>query len=398
MDSSQRILFGKFPRAVGVTTPDYGSMELRQYLVHSELEMDGVISKVKSERNLYSSLSAYNPVKVDGDFEGCAVNADKVSFDFDSPAKAHEDQDIRWSSTLIPDEASDKEVIEMMRCDDDVRDAVLGDICHDVRELAQACNADGIPVLGVFSGLGIHLHQLREPTKSRPGDKMLSTCNKWVSELNLSCADEKASGRPFRIMRMPNVERICHSDDAKTGLYTIPLKAAELAEIEPEMLLDLSASPRPTIGSEPDSRPSMKVHEDYLGPGYEDGVGQEKMRPMPEVTPGDEFAQTIIKEIVQMPCVYERAFGRNPPNDVRVKLGIMMLNADYSPEEITRLLAKLNWVDFDRDVTEYQLKKLRENGKGDWSCKTMQAKGLCTRADDKHECPTYGYRGGNDPT
>lgn len=407
MDHAQELLFGEFPRAMGVTTPDIETHELRQYLVHSSLEFDGVLDKVRGDRNIYSSISAYNPVKVDGDFEGNAILADKVSFDFDSPAKAepedYPDKDPeekpRWEHPLIPEQADDAWVIKRMREDSEIREAVLGDVCYQVRELARACIEDDVPTIGVFSGFGIHVHQLYQETMSRPSDKMLSTCNKWTSELKLPLADERASGRPFRIMRVPNVERVSHTEDGtkSTGLYTIPLRAAEMAEIEPKELLDKSRSPRPTIGSEPASRPEMKVEEEYLGPGYQDGVGQEKMRPIPDHGVEDEFAEMLVKEICQMPCVYERALARNPPNDIRVKMGIMFLNAGYSPEETAGIIARLGWVDYDRDTTEYQLKKLQESGKGDWSCKTMQAKGLCTRADEKRDCPTYGYRGGNKP-
>ena len=409
MDSAQRLLFGRFPRAVGVTTPGYSDMELRQYLVHSKTEFDSVIEKTEGRRNLYSSLSAYEPVRVNGHFDGSAVVGDKVSIDFDSSAKAPSEADEWWQHPLIPEFASDVEVIEMMRDDPEVLNAVLEDVCYNARKLATACIEKDIPIIGVFSGLGIHVHQLREVTKSRVGDKMLSTCNRWVSELGLSCADEKASGRPFRIMRIPNVERICHQTthadgepgsgftSEPTGIYQIPLKAAELAQIRPRELLDLSACPRPDIGSEPPSRPELKVQEEYLGPGKEDGVGQEKMRPIPTTSKADDFYKELVKDIVQMPCVYERALGRNPPNDVRVKLGIMLLNADYSVEEANRIISKLNWVDYDSEVTRYQLESLKESGKGDWSCKTMQAKGLCTRADEKEECPTYGYQGGNVP-
>lgn len=407
MDSAQQLLFGEFPRAVGVTTPDWQDMELRQFLVHSELEFDGVIDEVAGDRNLYSSISAYIPSKSDGEFAGCAVQADKVSFDFDSPAKAEPDdypntdpdEKPNWEHPLIPERASDKDVIAKMRTDSEIREAVLGDVCFQARQLAQTCLDENIPLLGVFSGFGLHVHLLHEPTMSRPSDKLLSTCNKWTTELNLALADERASGRPFRIMRIPNVERVDHSGDSpvSTGIYTVPLRAGELAEIRPGELLDLARQPRPSIGSEPRSRPEMKVHEDYLGPGWDEGAGQEKMRPIPDESVDDELAQVIIKDIVQMPCVYERAFGRNPPNDVRVKLGIMLLNADYTPETATDLIGRLGWVDFDRDTTLYQLRKLKESGKGDWSCKTMQAKGLCTRADDKQACPTYGYEGGNKP-
>lgn len=406
MDRIQSLLFGKFPRAVGVTTPNWDDTELKQFLVHSGTEFDGVMENALGEQNLYSSISAFKPVDNDGEYDGNAVLADKVSFDFDSSAKLSEEEKSEygpdeetpnWSHPQIPEFASDAKVIEGMRKDEDIRQAVLGDVCNNVRRLAQEMNGEGVPIVGVFSGFGIHVHMLHQETMSRPSDKMASICRKWTVELNLACSDERASGRPFRIMRVPNVERICHATDTQTGLYTIPLTASELAEIDPTELMTLSHSPRRSIGLERRSRPEMKVQEDYLGPKYEDGdVGQEKMRPVPD-TEDQGVAEALIKKYTRMPCVYERAIGRNPPNDVRVKLGIMLLNAGLSPSEATDLIAKLGWVDFDRSTTKYQLEKLRESGKGDWSCRTMQAKGLCTRADDKLECPTYGYQGGNDP-
>lgn len=407
MDAAQSLLFGEFPRAMGVTTPNAANMELRQFLVHSKTEFDGVVEDTAGEHNLYSSISAYEPVKVDGKFEGCAVRGDKVSFDFDTPAKADPEEypDLdpedkpRWDHPEIPDHATDKQVLSMMRRKESMREEVLSDVCWNVRELTKAANANDIPCLGVFSGFGVHVHIFHEETMSRVGDKMLSTANWLTSTLNLALADERATGRPFRIMRIPNVERVDHeAEDESTGVYTVPLRADEMVEITPTRLMDLSQSPRLNIGSSPGwqglSRPELKVRSEYLGPG-DSGVGQEKMRPIPEQSVDDELAAELVKRICRMPCVYERALTRNPPNDVRVKMGIMFLNAGYSPEETTDIISKLGWVDFDRNTTEYQLKKLEESGKGDWSCKTMQAKGLCTRADNKEECPTYGYRGGN---
>ncbi len=402
MNRVTRELFGHFPRAVGVTTPS-SDADLRQYLVHSEREFEEVVNKVEGRRNLYASISSYVPAH-NGSFKGCAVRADKVSFDFDSSAKAHPDAEPDWSHPVIPDHADDYSIVEKMKESYDVRDAVLGDVCRDVRKLAQECMDREIPILGVFSGFGIHVHQLREPTKSRPGDKMLSTANKWVEELGLTCVDERASGRPFRIMRVPNIERVDHftvedgsHETTPTNIFTVPLTAEEMADIDPDELVDMSRTPRLEVSTPTVGRKELKVQEDHLGPGYEDGVGQEKMRPIPDADNVDEFAEVIVKEVVKMPCVYERALGRNPPNDVRVKMGIMFLNAGYSVRETTNVIAQLNWVDFDRDVTRYQLKQLKKSGKGDWSCSTMAGKGLCVRADDMESCPTVGYQGGNSP-
>ena len=404
LDSSQRVLFGQeFPRAVGVTTPE-GKNSLRQYIVNSKTELELVLDRVSGERNLYCSISAYIPITTDEGYEGNAVSIDKVSFDLDSSAKADPNMAIKWSDPSIPDYASDTQVAGMMNDDPDILHAVLGDVCDDAREMANECISSNIPLVGVFSGFGIHMHQLYSETKRRPNDKMISTYNQWVDTMDLKCIDERASGKPFRIMRFPNVERVCHDgvgtsypETEPLGLFTVPIRRRELADITPEDLMGMSPHPRRIDGIEPPSRPEISVQEGYLGPMNPNGSDQSDMRDVPDECVTDSFAKELVKDITKMPCVYERAFGSNPPNDVRVKMGIMFLNAGFSPSEATEIFARLDWVDFDRDITQYQLEKLQYSGKGDWSCNTMQTKGLCTRADNKTDCETYGYIGGNTP-
>ncbi|PHQ43921.1 hypothetical protein Z052_01925 [Halorubrum sp. C191] len=393
-----RTLFGEFPRAVGVSDP-YGDGGLRQYLVNSASEMKGVIEQVRNERNLYASVASYQPLVDGGEYVGNAVAIDKVSFDLDSAAKAAPDADRRWAHPLIPDDARDGDIIERMRTDADVRDAVLGDVCDDARQLARASRDADIPVCGVFSGLGLHVHQLYESTASRPGLKVQTNARRWVSELELPTVDSRATGREYRILRVPNLRRVDHSGGTSipTAAVQVPLTGEELADITPEELLDLADSPRPSLSIGAEERPELTVREAYKGPDA-DEFGQEQMREVPEVTAVDnEVAERVIREMTEMPCVYERALGRNPPNDVRVQLGTLLLASGMTPAEAGELIAQLGWADYDRDVTEYQLESLYENNTGTWSCSTLMNKGLCTRADDPESCPMYGYPGGDTP-
>jgi hypothetical protein len=149
----------------------------------------------------------------------------------------------------------------------------------------------------------------------------------------------------------------------------------------------------------PDERPEMPLYSDYAGPDKKSGedLGQDKMRSLPEGTNANEFSKMLVEKICPMPCVHERAIGRNPPHDVRVKVGVMFLAAGYSVNDTLEVIRGLNWIDFDKETTRANLETIAKNGKGDYSCRTMQSKGLCVRADNKPECEAYGYRGGNEP-
>lgn len=362
--------------------------------------MDGVLDQVSSKRNVYASVSWYQPWRDGNTYSGYSVQSDKVSFDFDSSAKAESEADSRWDHPSIPDDESDAWIINRMRDDSDLREAVLGDVCEEVQQLAIGSREASIPVFGVFSGFGIHLHQLYEETNHRVEDKLASNARKWIDELDLQTVDEKASGKQFRIMRFPNTERIIHGAEIEqSGIFQIPLTGSELCSVTPDDLIGLSDLPRHIDVSESVSRISMSIHEEYIGPNEKDSekIDQEIMRSAPSTQIGSDLAQTIIKDITKMPCVYERALSRNPSNEVRVKLGAMLLNAGFSPMEATDIISEIGWIDFDRSVTRYQLEKLLESGKGDFSCQSMRMKGLCVRADNPRDCPMYGYTGGNVP-
>lgn len=400
MDRSQEILFGSMPRSVGVTTPEEEGQELLQYpsLIHSQNELDGILAKVSGNRNVYVSVSSYDQHKENGQYRGYTVCSSQVSYDLDSSAKAEENTDCRWNHPSIKNGAGDRWVADRIRGDSEIQDAVLGDVCMNARELARESMADGIPVVGIFSGFGLHIHQLFQKATERVSEKLESISRKWISDLSLGTADPKASGQPFRIMRYPNVERIIHDAQREsTGIFTIPLSGSELADITPDELVELSCSPRVPDGLTPDSRPSMEVQSDYLGPGPDSELGQEAMRSMPDQEMGTEFIKALVKDVVKLPCVYKRALTRNPPNDVRVKFGIHFLNAGYSVSEITDIIREIGWKNFDRETTKYQLKSLKKSGKGDWSCRTLRSKGLCVCADEPRSCDTYGYQGGNSP-
>ena len=396
VDSSVRLLFGNFPRWVGLSKPH--AEGLWQFPVTSILEFEEVVNSANCNKNIYSSISAVKPVVRDGAYQGNAVEVDKVFYDFDSPAKAEREDPEDWQHPDIPDHAADSEVFELMRDDPDVLDAVLGIPCQEASKLAEASVEAGIPVVGSFSGFGIHVHQLYEPTMREPKARVKSTGNKYITELDLQTADDAVVGDHHRITRVPNVGRVDHDMEGEVCVYTVPLTQSELLELSPEGVLSLGSEPRLGLLSEPNDRPKMKLYEDYVVSNDEDvDVSQDDMHPLPDTSNATAFAKQVIKDVIRMPCVYEHSFSTNPLNPVRVKLGIMMLNAGMTISECDTLIRELGWIDYDSEFTRYQLKKLKESGRGDWGCKTMQSKGLCVNANDPESCETYGYRGGNTP-
>ena len=396
VDTSTRLLFGTFPRWVGLSKPhDSG---LWQFPVTSILEFEEVVNSANGVKNIYSSISAVRPVVSEGTYQGNAVEVDKVYYDFDSPAKAEREDPEDWQHPDIPDHASDRQVFDMMRDDPDILDAVLGIPCQEASILAEESKADGIPTVTVFSGFGIHVHQLYEPTFREPKARVKSTGNKYISELNLQTADDAVVGDDHRITRVPNVSRVDHDGGGDVGVYTVPMTQSETIDVTPEGLLSLAEEPRHDLLSAPSDRPELKLYQDYVtSQDDNESVDEEDMLPVPDMSNASDFAKTVVEDIVKMPCVYEHAFATNPLNAVRVKLGAMMLSAGLTVRECDMLIRELGWIDYEKDVTRYQLKKLKESGRGDFGCSTMQQKGLCVRADNPETCETHGYRGGNTP-
>lgn len=392
MDLVQEMLFGEFPRSVGVTTPDR-SGELTQYFVHSSDEMESIANEVDGQRNLYSSLCSFSPVRNDnGGVKGTSVLVDKLSYDFDSSAKG---ESSRWNHPEIPDDAGDRWVSRRMFVDTDVREAVLGDVCDDVRRLAQCCKDSEIPVLGVFSGFGIHVHQLVEETRENVKEKLSTTCEKYISDLSLSTVDRQASGQTVRLMRYPNIDRVVHGSELfNTGIRMIPMSVDDLCGVSPQWLIS-NCQERRRVSRPSVSRPSLEIHEDYRNDGSSDRSESLGMRSMPDEQVDDDFLSFLVRDIVKLPCVSERALGSNPPNAIRVKLAVHFLMAGFSVDDITDVIEQLNWDNFDWETTRYQVEKLKESGKGDWSCSTMQSKGFCVKGESCEKCPTEGYRGGN---
>ena len=362
-------LFGGFPRRVGVP---------HQWWVFSEGEFDLYRDHVDGQSNVYAAV-ARRPV-------GGKLRMDKVHYDLDSTAK-DENGDWRLFGSEEPDDA---EVVERMRENPDVRDAILGDVCDDAQKIAQASLEDNVPLVGVFSGFGIHVYQLYQERKD-PDRAVGSTARKYIDKASLRTYDPRIVGEVMRIMRVPNCERV--TDDGKRcNIVTIPITAEEMADVTPEWLLEKSYEKRrvdPDIGP----KPNMLVHDEYVERGREPAENV-RQRDMGDTVEVDGILEYVLKEYLQMPCMYERVQQRNPDHKVRMNCAILLYNCGLTPDEVHDLYRRIGWFDYKPEVTKKQLKNIWEGRYSEMSCATLRAKGFCTRMDDPTECPTFNWSGG----
>lgn len=383
MRTAQEELFGGFPRRVG--TPN-------QFWVFSETQFDHFVDSIDGRRNAYVTV---NRLPIDTDSPSLFdVETDKVFFDFDGDKSA-----LPQGEDTPADEA-----IAAMRSDPDLADEVLGEAVSDARRLAERSIHDGIPVLGVFSGFGVHVHQLYQPTAEGVYTKTASTAHRYIDMLDLQTADPNVIDNGQRICRVPNVERVTTPgprgevrDGRGTDLWTIPLNKNSLQTMSVGWLLDMSKEPLYLNNTYVDDRPEMGVFTDYVEDltRGEDGWGEAQPVEERETSePSQRDARTLLEELVRMPCMVERLDQPNPSHTVRVNGAVMLFNVGLNPPEVLSLFQRLNWTDWDRKTTKKHLNHIYRNGYSDQNCSTLRRKGLCV-VDDATECPCYGWSGGD---
>lgn len=392
MDAIQDELFGQAPRRVG--TPE-------QHWVFSPGQVDHFIDSVDGRRNAYATLGWWdfdNIRDTDRGREAPPV-CDKVLFDLDSPAKSDKDGE-DWA--VFDHDPPDDEVVEWMRNDPDLADEILGQVCEDARKLTRRSRNDNVPVVGVYSGFGIHVHQLYQPLQD-PVVAMSTTANRYIDRLNLQTPDREILGQQERICRIPNCERIAGSvidhrvtDGRSCNLVTIPLTASELASVTVEWLLEQSHKARSIAPPDHAERPEMRVWDDYET-GKED-VADVPPRPMGDGDTSigeDDDLRWLFERLLRMPCLVERILDDpNPDHDVRVYATIQLLNTGLTPQTVVNLYSRINWIDYDREETMKHVRSIYRNGYSDKSCQTLRAKGICTRSESPEDCPTFGWSHG----
>lgn len=380
MDAYQALLFGQAPRRVG--TPN-------QHWVYHPDQVAYFIDRVNGEYNAYATVGWW-------DFDEDAAISDKVLYDLDSPAKAGNAEVGDWSIYHGPvaEEPPADEVIEEMRANPALAEEILGPVCEDARRLARRSRNDNVPLVGVYSGFGIHIHQLFEPTL-HPDTAMESTALRYEAECDLETADD-LEGEPDRLCRIPNCQRV--AEDRPCNLYTVPLTGAELASVEPEWLLDVSHSPRTEPAPDVADRPEMHVWDDYQPSTPVEIAPGEAAEPRP-LNPAegvdDDDLRWFMENLLGMPCMVSYLLDDpNPDHMIRVNATTMLFNSGLTPQTVVKLYRAINWVDWDAAETRKQVNHIYQNGYSDMSCRRLRAEGYCAHDEEPEDCPTYGWQGG----
>ncbi len=379
MDTAQQIIFGEsgFPRTVAHASNGH----LQQFFIHSIGAFDMFFKHNRSDKNLYSSICRFR-----SDMRHITGS---VPFDFDSPLK-----------DSVFETNSDREKVERMREDGELANKVLGEVWKDAQSLVRFCKSKSIPVVSVFSGLGVHCHVLYQE-ETEPVKRKTSISNWFVDECGLNTHDRQIIPDTRRILRIPNSQRVDKGDG--TGVWCIPITEDEVLNNSVHDLLQRCSSPKDIPYHDryrPENRPEMELKEGYEDPDVEEVrsvelKGQDINQEIPELT------EWIIRNSIPFPCVQERVLSANPHHMVRFNAAAFLLQSGYSPSEVIDILGNVGWVDYDKGITTKMVKSIYRNGYSETSCNTMYNLGLCVHSeeiekfsDDPSDCETYKYTSG----
>lgn len=373
LGAANRTLFGETPRYVGLVGPELGERG-NQFIAFDRTLFKKFLDSNYGERNMYTRISHID--------NGSAV-LDEVFLDLD--VEKPDDAD-SWEMDVIP----------KMREDRLVADDVLGDVIEDARRVGRYLQAQDWPAIGVFSGLGIHIHILTE-SKSQPDRALETMVKKIEDEADLQTVDERGArqGDYNRLCRIANCPRIA-ADGYPLNLYTVPLTVDELTDLTAEWLLDVSSEPR-QIQQPRKERPPLEVQDEYEATTEANVVDVEakEMAESVSLNQLDEQLESFVKDVLRMPCMYERLLTRNPDHDVRLNCAVLLFNCGFDVKEVKDLYSSLGWFDYDPEVTESHLEHIYEKGYSSMSCQTIQDKGLCVyERDERPDCKTFGWKGG----
>jgi len=376
MDDAQSVIFGEFPREAA--TPE-------RFMLFNEEHFDRYLEKCINRYNLYSSVASINK-------HGYVF--DKIYYDCDTLCKENGDV----SHEKVSPSMTDADIFSLMRQDKEFADDILWPVIQDVRKLVEQSISDGLDVVGVFSGYGIHVYQFYQP-KLNPQKELYSTIHKYKSELSLNTVDGKVHD-VRRIMRIPNVPRMCGEENKyETGVWTIPLTADEMLQVDSQWLLHHSKGPRSLsvkdFNVNPSEAPEMNVYKEHLDSFTRIEEVQAEPRELLEHEIADENIIWLLENVLKMPCMYEHAMQPNPNHEIRVNFAVMMFNLGYNINETHAIIRKLNWKDYNRETTMEQLRQIYRRKYADMSCKTLMTRGYCVYYGEEQECPTYKWSGGN---
>lgn len=375
MDTASQILYNGFPRSVAAAEGG----DLIQHYVHSWSEWEVFVEHNKPDKNLYCNIARMRQ-------DMRTVNH-TVPFDFDSPLK----------DSIFEEGTTDGEKIARMRQDSDLAYKILGEVWDDAQSLVRGCKEEDIPVITVFSGLGVHSYLLfRE--KVEPIEEKVTTSMHFVEKCDLSTYDRKIISDIKRILRIPNSQRVDRNGPASS--WCIPMTEAEVLNNSLMDLLERCSSPK-TIPYhhryKMENRPRMEVYDD-VDLDETDNAGSIEYKGDVEIPENLEY---IIENCIPLPCVRKRFLSRNPDHMIRFAGVAHLFQAGFELGEVQEIISQIGWIDYDRETTKKQTESIWKNRYSELPCSKLQSLGLCVYSpefeefsNDKKDCETYRYTSG----
>jgi len=377
MQAAQRILCNGFPRTVAAG--ENGS--LKQHFVHSESEFDLYFEHNRPNLNVYMNIARFRE-------DMRSVTGD-IPFDFDAPMK----------DSAFSEDITDKQKIDRMREDEQLAEKILGPVWDDVRALVRQCREKKIPVISVFSGLGVHCHMLFQE-RVNPTKEKITTSKHFVDELGLETYDRQIITDTRRVLRVPNSQRIEYGEPC--GVWCIPMTEDEVLHNSLHDVLERSTSPK-SIGYHDRyreaNRPQMQVYEEINRD--EDAVGSVPLEERDIDSTVPENIAYIVRSCIPLPCVRERFLQSNPSHMIRFSGVVWLFQAGFRPSEVRGIIRRIGWVDYDEHETKRQVNSVWKNRYSELSCSSLQTLGLCVHgpgfdsfSNDPSDCETHRYHSG----
>ena len=373
MNSATKVLCNGFPRTVAFKNKN----GLKQTFVHSESEFDVFTDYHRESSNMYMNISRFR--------EDMRVICHDFPFDFDSPVK----------TSAFPNDPNEAEKIQMMRENEELAEEVLGEVWEDTQRLVEYAWDENIPVISIFSGMGVHSHLLFkeqvEPTKEK-----ISTSEHIIQKLGLSTYDRQIVTDIKRVLRIPNSKRFDGTIDTNT--YCIPMTEVEVLNNTIHDLLERCKKPKDIeIHSRyiQENRPEMQVYDDV-------DINENTYGSIPlKENRISEDVEYILDTCIPLPCVRKRFSGPNPHHRIRFTGVIHLYQAGFTPAEVRSIIKKIGWVDYDKDITHKMTEQIWNRRYSELPCDELRRLGLCIYGpqfeempDEPSECETYKYHSG----
>jgi hypothetical protein len=378
MNTATEILVNGFPRTVAAAV----NGGISQTFVHSEGEFDVFFNHNRPQKNLYFNIARMR--------QDMRPITGLVSFDFDSPLK----------DSMFEEGVKDGEKINRMREDESLANKILGDVWSDTKSLVEECWERNVPVLTVFSGLGVHVHLLYQE-KVDPTEEKATTSMHFVEECDLSTWDRQVITDTRRILRIPNSQRV--DEHGPASAWCIPMTEAEVMNNSLMDMLKRCSEPKSVPFHDrykEENRPKLRVHDDADVEESNIGTVPLEDRDVSDEVPDD--VEYVVRTCIPLPCVRERFLRSNPDHMIRFAGAVHLFQAGFRPKEVQNIIRGIGWIDYDAKVTRKMTEDIWKNRYSELSCSKLKNRlGLCVYGrdfdeftNDATDCETYDYTSG----